>query len=116
MTTYAFTVEQVDYYPEREGQNNVIQLVNWRLTGTDGVRTASVAGATYIPFNPEATFHPLEQLSQDEVISWVRAELAKGAAASDRRGDKPAALSEADYERMVGELLAAQSQPEWVGT
>ena len=52
--------------------------VNWELTGTDSVNTASIGGNTQYPVT-EATpgFAPYSSLTEATVIGWVQASLGE---------------------------------------
>jgi hypothetical protein len=50
---------------------NTVNEVHWTLTGFDGDHSAEVSTFTQIEYNQDATFVPMQQLTEDQVISWV---------------------------------------------
>ena len=71
MTLYTWSVDSMTNYPEFAGETNVVTVVNWICTGTDGVNTARTAGATGIPPVADDPFIPYADLTNDIVIEWV---------------------------------------------
>ena len=65
-----WTVTAMDCYPHADGQADVVFTVHWTCAGTDGTYNASVYSTTSVPA-PGTSFTPYEDLTQDEVISWV---------------------------------------------
>lgn len=60
-------------YPQSDGQTDVVYQVNWLVTATDtGGNTTAIPGVSTLG-PPDATFTPYSQLTQDEVIGWVKA-------------------------------------------
>lgn len=70
--TYNWTIAQMDAYPKYEEYNNVVFTVHWRLDGVEGEYSGGVYGSVGLTLNPENTFKPYEELTKDEVISWVK--------------------------------------------
>ena len=70
MTTYTWTVTQMDCYPQAEGQTDVVFTVHWQLTGTDGTYNGSVYSTCSVPA-PTGTFIPYADLTQDIVLGWI---------------------------------------------
>jgi hypothetical protein len=71
-TTYAWNVVQMDAYPEYEGHTDVVFTVHWTLTGTDGEHTAGVYGTVGLTLDPEADFTPYADLTEAQVVGWVK--------------------------------------------
>jgi hypothetical protein len=71
--TNIWTVAQMDAYPERDGKTDVVFTVHWTLTGSK----AGFAGATYgtqgVTVDPNAPFTPYADLTQEQVVGWVKA-------------------------------------------
>lgn len=76
-TTYTWNVQQMDCYPEAEGDTDVVFCVHWTLTGTDGTYFCSVYGSQHVTLDPEAPFTPYADLTQDQVIGWVQAAMGE---------------------------------------
>ena len=70
--TYNWTVAQMDAYPEYEGNENVVFTVHWRMNGVDGDHTAGVYGSVGLTLDPEAEFTAYEDLTQEQVVGWVK--------------------------------------------
>jgi hypothetical protein len=71
--SYTWFIDSLPNYPSAEGQENVIFQVNWTLTGTDGQYTASEKGGTGVTYVAGQPYTPYNQLSKEEVLSWVQA-------------------------------------------
>lgn len=57
-------------------ETGAITIAHWRVTATDGEHTADSYGSQAIESDPEAKgFIPLEQVTEDDVIAWVKAAL-----------------------------------------
>jgi hypothetical protein len=76
--TYTWSINQVECYPEAGGDNQVICIAHWTLDGTDGTYSGSVYGAVGIPLDPKAPFTPYADLTEDQIIGWVKQQLAAG--------------------------------------
>lgn len=106
-TTYTWAVESMDCFPEWNGVPDVVMRVHWRCVGVDGGYTASAAGCTSIRPDPQGAFTPFEKLTQDEVVSWIKAELD----AKPTNSERIQGPTSADYEREVAELIDRQRAP-----
>lgn len=73
MVTWAITSMLVK--PQAEGYTDVVYIVDWLATDTDGVNEARKGGRTEVPLPAGGTFVPYDQLVESEVISWVKAVL-----------------------------------------
>jgi hypothetical protein len=58
-----------------EGQTNVINNVHWRLLGTDGIYKGEIYGNLGLPFTADKSFIEYADLTQEQVIDWVKANL-----------------------------------------
>ena len=70
MTTFTWTVTQLDCYPQADNQTDVVFTVHWQLTGTNGTYTGSVYSTCSVPA-PTGTFTPYADLTQDQVLGWI---------------------------------------------
>jgi hypothetical protein len=70
MTTFTWTVTQLDCYPQADNQTDVVFTVHWQLTGTDGTYNGSVYSTCSVPA-PTGTFTPYADLTQDMVLGWI---------------------------------------------
>ena len=69
--TYTIQVSALHSYPEYKGQNDVVYLVAWTLTATDGVNTESISTSTEIPFDQNEKFIEFNKLTSDQVLAWL---------------------------------------------
>jgi len=97
MITNTWAVVQMDAYPERDGKTDVVFTVHWTLTGTDGAHTGSAYGSVSVTVDPDAPFTPYDDLTQDQVVGWVKSAL----------GNEPVAA----YEANVAQQIAGQINP-----
>lgn len=81
-TTYNWTVAQLDCYPEYEGHEDVVFTAHWRCDGTDGEHQAGVYGSVAMTLDPEAPFTPYADLTEAQVIGWVKDALGEEQVAS----------------------------------
>jgi hypothetical protein len=68
---YTTKISNIYCYPKYQTFENAVFNVLWNYTGTDGTFTATVNGNTSIPFDGSAKYTPFDQLTEQEVISWV---------------------------------------------
>lgn len=94
---YNWTIAQLDCYPEYEGNADVVFTVHWRCDGSDGEHTAGIYGSVGLTLDPEATFTPLADLTEAQVIGWVQ----------DALGDEQVA----SYEENIATQIAALVNP-----
>jgi hypothetical protein len=78
MNTYEWTPERLDAYPQKDGFDNVVFVVYWRVTATDGEHEATVAGSQMVELDPEGDFTPYDKLTKDQVLSWVQLSMGQG--------------------------------------
>lgn len=96
-TTYTWYVNQLDAYPEHEGNTDVVFTAHWRLSATDGTYNGSVYGTVGLTLDPENPFTPFADLTEAQVVGWVQ----------DALGEETVAASEAN----VAQQIAAQINP-----
>jgi hypothetical protein len=82
MTTYNWTVAQMDAYPEYEGHSDVVFTVHWRLEGTDGEHSTGVYGSVSLTLDPEAAYVAYADLTEEQVTGWVHEALGEDQVAS----------------------------------
>jgi len=74
-----WSVAQLDAYPEYEGGTDVVFTVHWTLNGTDGTYNGSVYGSSGVMFTEGSTFTPYADLTEAQVIGWVKEALGEEA-------------------------------------
>ena len=70
--TYTWVVNSMVSYPESEGYTNVVTTVNWTCNGTDGTYLSGYSAATGVKLDPNAPYVPYADLTEDQVIGWVK--------------------------------------------
>jgi hypothetical protein len=70
MTTFTWTVSQLDCYPQADNQTDVVFTVHWTCAGTDGTYNGSVYSTCSVPATT-GTFTPYSQLTQSQVLGWI---------------------------------------------
>lgn len=69
MTTYTTTITTMYTVPNPTGY---VVNVLFKVTGIDGTYTANIDGnITFTPEQDQPDFIPYNELTQDEVISWI---------------------------------------------
>lgn len=81
-TTYNWTISCLDCYPEHEGQTDVVFNVHWRCNGEDGEYAGSVYGTQSLTLDPEAPFTPFADLTEAQVVGWVKDAMGEEAVAA----------------------------------
>lgn len=95
--TKTWAVTQMDAYPEYEGNADVVFTVHWTLNATDGEHAASVYGSAGLTLDPEAIYVPYADLTEAQVIGWVKDALGEEAVTG--------------YEANVAQQIADQINP-----
>jgi len=77
VNTWTWTIQSMQQWPSGTNAGYVVN-VNWELTGTDSVNTASIGGNTQYPVtDAQAGFTPYSSLTEATVIGWVQASLGE---------------------------------------
>lgn len=72
--TYTWHINQLTAYPTYENQTDVVFKVQWNYRGVDANGIGSSRGAiTEITFDPAEKFIPYSELTEAEVLGWVKA-------------------------------------------
>jgi hypothetical protein len=71
-TTYQWTIQAMDCVPQEDGHTDVVVVAHWNVSATDGTYTASVYGTQSFTYNPETSFTPYADLTQEQVVGWVQ--------------------------------------------
>lgn len=69
---YNWIIEQMNAYPEKEGHNNVVTTVHWRANAVDGNYNTTSYGSVGITLNSDSDFTPYANLTQTQVVTWVK--------------------------------------------
>jgi hypothetical protein len=95
--TNVWSIQQLDAYPELDGETDVVFTVHWQLNGTDGAYAGSVYGSVGVSVSSSGAFTPYEDLTEAQVVSWVQDALGEEQVAS--------------YEANVAQQIADQQDP-----
>lgn len=95
--TNTWNIQQLDCYPELDGDTDVVFTVHWQLNGTDGTYNGSVYGSVGVTLDEGSAFTPYDQLTQAQVIGWVKDALGEEAVTG--------------YEANVAQQIADQINP-----
>ena len=74
-TTYTFTPVNLTCYAQQDGKNDVVYSIDWRYQASDGKYGYLTEGSTTTSYIPGQPFTPYDQLTQDEVVSWIEESL-----------------------------------------
>ncbi len=78
--TITWKVTNLDCYPTYDQNTDVVFTVHWDCLGNMTVATGSLSGSTYnsrlygttgVTYHSGSSFTPYNQLTQDQVLSWV---------------------------------------------
>jgi len=75
--TTTWIVEQMNCYPQAEGQTDVVFTVHWRVNATDGMYNSSSYGTVGVTYVAGSPYTPYADLTQDQVVGWVQAALGQ---------------------------------------
>lgn len=81
MITYTWTLGPLSVKLAYDGFTNVVDLVNWSLTGAEDTYSANVYGDVNVPA-PEGAFTPYDDLTEEQVQGWVESALGAEQVAS----------------------------------
>ena len=80
--TNTWVIEQMNCYPQAEGQTDVVFTVHWRVNATDGTYNATSYGTVGVNYVSGSPYTPYAQLTQSQVVGWVQAALGAEQVAS----------------------------------
>ena len=93
--TNTWNIQQLDAYPEYEGETDVVFSVHWTLVGTDGTYNGSVYGSVGVTLDEGAAFTPYASLTEAQVIGWVQ----------DALGEEQVAAYEANVAQQISDQV-----------
>ena len=73
--TNTWIVEQMDCYPQAEGQTDVVFIIHWRVNAANGNYTATSYGTVGVIYVAGAPYTPYADLTQAQVVGWAQAAL-----------------------------------------
>lgn len=75
MANYKWVINAVDCYTTKDGLEKVAYNVHWSYFATEGEHTASMIGVQSIGEPNPDNFVAFEDLTEDDVISWISASM-----------------------------------------
>jgi hypothetical protein len=75
-TNYKWIISAMDCRIHEETLQNVVLLVQWRLQATNGNYFTETYGCTRVPKPSPEDFTPYEELTKEQVVSWLIAILS----------------------------------------
>jgi hypothetical protein len=82
---YTWTINQMDCYPQYEGQTNVVWNAVWELSATDGVITCYITGNQSLTYIAGTAYTPYSQLTEAQVVGWVKEAMGADAVAANEQ-------------------------------
>lgn len=70
-----WTITQLDCYPDVDGEKDVVVVAHWTVSNTVEGYTGSAYGTAALKLDPSAPFTPYDQLTETQVVGWVKAAL-----------------------------------------
>lgn len=70
--TNTWLIQQMDCYPEAEGETDVVFSVHWVLSATDGTYSGGVYGSVGVTYEAGTPYTAYDQLTEAQVIGWVQ--------------------------------------------
>ena len=92
-----WNIVQLDCYPEKDGETDVVFTAHWDLTAAEGEYSGRVYGSVGLTLDASAPFTPYAQLTKEQVVGWVK----------DALGEETVAATEAN----VAKQIADQKNP-----
>jgi len=73
--TYNWIIESLDCIPSIDNQSNVVNVVHWRVNGTDGTHNATIYGSQELSYNPSNPFIEYASLTMPTIIGWIQSSM-----------------------------------------
>ena len=75
--TTKFNVLSLNCYSQQNGTENIIFKANWTFSATDGTYHTSLPDSTELVAFAGAPFIPFADLTEDQVIAWIKTTLGE---------------------------------------
>jgi hypothetical protein len=72
---YQWVISQLDTAPSMDALTDVVKIVHWRYQATDADYSADIYGSMACATPSDTDFTAYDDLTQDQVISWLEASL-----------------------------------------
>ena len=76
-TEFTWSIPTLEYFPSKDGFNDVVHIIHWVLVGTDGDLSSSVYGTQNLntdDLNPDK-YVAYDNLTFETVVSWLEESL-----------------------------------------
>jgi len=70
-TVFNWKISQLNCYPQADGQTDVVFVVHWTCSGTDGTYNGSVYSTCSVTYEAGTPYTPYADLTQDQVLGWI---------------------------------------------
>lgn len=74
--TYVWAIASLPTRPE-DGHADVVCMVNWICTASDGAHSAQLPGTITVDYTPGDPFTPYANLTLQQVLGWVWSAISK---------------------------------------
>jgi hypothetical protein len=71
MITYSWTITSLGSYPQYDGEQDVVILINATYTGTDGTYSSDIKIAQSLILDEGTPFTPYADLTEAQVLGWL---------------------------------------------
>jgi beta-glucanase (GH16 family) len=75
MANYKWVISQLDTAPSEDALTDVVKTIHWRYQATDADYSADIYGSMACATPSDTNFTAYDDLTQDDVISWLEAGL-----------------------------------------
>lgn len=65
-------VLSMNCFANQDGLTDVVYEINWLCYATDGTYDGATQGFVVVEYNPDAPYTPFNELTQDQVLVWVK--------------------------------------------
>ena len=77
MATLTWKILDVKYNNAITEPAYVIQDVMWRIEAVESENVYFITGEDSIPYDPETTFIPLEAVTEEQVLGWLKGHMGQ---------------------------------------
>ena len=70
-TTFNWQVARMEAKPQVGDKQNVVSVVHWIASATDGTHTTQVYGSHGLPLSETGEFVQYDNLTQEQVLAWI---------------------------------------------
>jgi hypothetical protein len=74
LTNITYKVKKLSPTDDLAGHSQYVRSAMWVAIGTDGVNTVTQDGASAFKLEPQSSFIPFENLTEETVVDWIKAQ------------------------------------------